>query len=97
MSCLPGYTLQGAALLSCGTDGQWNSVIPTCVKSCTAHLVPSHGLCSPGSCTGLVGEQIIFSCDNGYKLYGSSKLSCLTGGVWSDNVGGNSTPSCKGE
>ena len=97
LSCIRGYTLQGAQSLTCGSDGQWSNDIPICGKSCTAHTIPANGSCSPGDCTGLVGDQISFVCDDGYRLNGSAKLSCLKGGVWSDSVDGNSTPSCKGE
>ena len=96
LSCLPGYTLQGVSLLTCGADGHWSSEIPTCTKSCTAHHTPAHGSCSPANCTGQVGDQINFTCDDGYMLHGSAKLSCLTGGVWSDNGDDESTPTCKG-
>ncbi|XP_023804740.1 sushi, von Willebrand factor type A, EGF and pentraxin domain-containing protein 1 isoform X3 [Oryzias latipes] len=34
----------------------------------------------------LMGSQVVFSCDEGYKLYGSSKLRCLESGVWDDPV-----------
>ena len=96
LSCIPGYTLQGASLLTCGADGQWSSEIPTCAKSCTAHPTPAHGSCSPVDCTGQVGDQIHFTCDEGYMLHGSAKLSCLTGGVWNDNGDNEPTPTCKG-
>lgn len=97
LSCIPGYMLLGARSLTCGTDGQWSNDIPTCMKACTAHTIPANGSCSPGDCTSLVGGQINFTCDKGYTLHGSSKLSCLTGGVWSDSDSSNSTPSCKGD
>ena len=96
LSCITGYTLQGVSVLTCGGDGQWSNDIPTCVKSCTAHAVPANGLCSPGDCTGLVGDQITFTCDDGYVLHGSTKLSCSNGGVWSDSGGDDPPPTCKG-
>ena len=29
-SCADGYTMEGTAVLTCGTDGAWSSTPPTC-------------------------------------------------------------------
>ena len=97
LSCIPGNTLRGESVLTCGADGQWNNKMPSCVKTCLAHKTPPNGICSPANCLGAVGDQITFTCDSGYKLHGSAKLTCLAQGVWSDNEDPNSIPSCNGE
>lgn len=40
----------------------------------------------------LMGSEVVFSCDNGYELIGSSQLQCLETGDWDDAV-----PYCRGE
>ena len=95
LSCINGYVLQGALSLKCGADGKWNNAIPSCKKSCLMHPIPDNGSCIPSNCSGTIGDQITFACNDGYRLHGSAKLSCLTGGVWSD--AGNITTTCKGK
>ncbi|XP_006809694.1 sushi, von Willebrand factor type A, EGF and pentraxin domain-containing protein 1-like [Neolamprologus brichardi] len=34
----------------------------------------------------LMGSEVVFSCDNGYELIGSSQLQCLETGDWDDAV-----------
>ena len=84
--------LQGESSLKCGVDGQWSDAWPTCMKTCLALAPPANGSCSPKSCSGIVGDQITFTCNDGYMLHGSNKLSCLKEGTWSDPA-----PTCKGE
>lgn len=98
LSCIPGYVLKGTSLLLiCGADGQWSSEIPSCVKSCPTHPTPANGSCDPVDCSGAIGDQITFTCDDGYKLHGSAKLSCLNEGIWSDYKDNDLIPTCKGE
>ncbi|XP_041840984.1 sushi, von Willebrand factor type A, EGF and pentraxin domain-containing protein 1 isoform X2 [Melanotaenia boesemani] len=34
----------------------------------------------------LMGSEVVFGCDDGYELIGSSRLHCLDSGTWNDSV-----------
>lgn len=40
----------------------------------------------------LMGGEVVFGCQNGYELVGSTRLRCLETGSWDDAV-----PYCRGE
>lgn len=40
----------------------------------------------------LMGNEVVFGCENGYELVGSSRLHCLETGNWDNPV-----PYCRGE
>ncbi|XP_041936098.1 mucin-3B isoform X3 [Alosa sapidissima] len=84
-TCNPGFRIHGHPTSSC-VSGQWAREPPVCVAS----GCPSPGGVQHGSSD--VNEDrsfVAFSCDDGYRLYGSSLLYCK-GKTWS-----NPKPVCK--
>ncbi|XP_019629883.1 PREDICTED: E-selectin-like [Branchiostoma belcheri] len=82
-TCEPGYKLVGTSSLTCLSDGTWDGKSPTC----TAVECP---LLSPhlnGKVTGTnsYGDVVNFTCEPGYKLVGTSSLTCLADGTWNGN------------
>jgi len=92
LSCKQGYMLHGKTSLTCGDDGNWTSDIPNCLKLCSALTPPTNGSCSPKNCTGVVGDQVVFTCSSGLVVNGSTTLSCSKEGTWSNDV-----PFCSGK
>ena len=57
-------------------------------ESCPQLTAPPNGHCAP--CSAVSGQQAQFTCDDQYTLFGSSNITCLSDGQWSD-----SPPTCK--
>ncbi|KAI8498127.1 hypothetical protein Bbelb_240710 [Branchiostoma belcheri] len=79
-TCEPGYKLVGKSSLTCLSDGTWNGILPTC----TAVRCPSLSPPLNGFMTGSnsYGDVVNFTCESGYKLVGTSSLTCLSDGTW---------------
>ncbi|KAI8498233.1 hypothetical protein Bbelb_241770 [Branchiostoma belcheri] len=79
-TCEPGYKLVGASSLTCLSDGTWNRTSPTCTAvQCPPPANPMNGLVSGSKSYGDVAN---FTCEPGYKLVGTSSLTCLSDGTW---------------
>ena len=74
-----------------------------CMYMCYSNLFIVDGLCPTVNATAnssltiqsvtlgnATATQLVFSCNDGYSLIGSSKITCLQSGQWSDNI-----PVCK--
>ena len=86
ISCDMGYELNGTSTLMCQANGMWNDLIPSCdVITCIVLQIDY------GNITGnnTYNSMIAISCDIGYELHGSSKLTCQANGTWND-----ATPTC---
>ncbi|XP_066300831.1 CUB and sushi domain-containing protein 3-like [Branchiostoma lanceolatum] len=82
-TCDPGYTLDGATSLTCQADRTWSASQPTCnIGQCSTLTAPLNGVVI-GSNT--YGAALIFTCNIGYILIGSSSLTCQSNLVWSGN------------
>jgi len=92
LSCSEGYLLRGVSSLICGVDGRWSSTPPSCIKSCNPIMPPTNGTCTPVNCTGVVGDQLHYSCSDGFIINGTNVSNCLQGGTWD-----NTAPSCIGK
>ncbi|CAH1274835.1 LPA [Branchiostoma lanceolatum] len=87
-TCYPGYKLVGTSTLTCQSDGTWSGGSPTCTDiPCTGLTPPAHG-----AMTGSISDVVSFMCDTGYKLDGTSTLTCQSGGTWSGRF-----PTCSEE
>ena len=86
--CNPGFEIDGSANRTCKESGLWDNPIPRCERvSCPTPEPPIHG-----QVEGLgfkYGQELIFHCDQGYKLQGPNRVNCTASRVWSSN-----TPSC---
>ncbi|XP_070563038.1 LOW QUALITY PROTEIN: sushi, von Willebrand factor type A, EGF and pentraxin domain-containing protein 1-like [Ptychodera flava] len=86
--CLPGYNLQGEAIVTCQANGLWTDV-PSCVAvECGEPSSPNNGFVSENAVT--YGSVVHYGCDEGYNLKGSPEIRCLADGSWS-----NQTPVCE--
>jgi len=91
-SCQPGYALVGQSRTTCGEDARWSNMEspPSCtVVNCSkpdpldnGHVVSDQGLS--------FGSNVDFYCDRGYKLVGSSRVTCRHDGHWN-----GSAPVCR--
>ncbi|KAH3840535.1 hypothetical protein DPMN_113985, partial [Dreissena polymorpha] len=86
-SCKGGYSLLGAATLTCLTDRTWDAVQPTCVK-CPGLTNPSSGVVN--MTTDGLTSIATYTCSHGYHLEGDNQLMCNTSGQWEGTV-----PICK--
>lgn len=81
--CSEGYYLVGKRSTRCGPEGHWDyETEPYCELSGCPDLpnITNGVLTSSGSG---VGAEVIYSCDEGYRLQGSDRRTCEKGGIWS--------------
>ncbi|KAL2087761.1 hypothetical protein ACEWY4_016589 [Coilia grayii] len=84
-TCNPGFRIHGHHTSSC-VSGQWVREPPVCVASgCASPGRVQHGSADVNE----DGSFVVFSCNDGYRLYGSQLLYCK-GKTWS-----NPKPVCK--
>lgn len=89
-SCTGNYELSSGSQLTCGSDGQWEGVVPSCqlrVTSCPALEHPDRGLVTLGG--NSPGSVATYSCNGGHSLLGSATRQCQSDGTWS-----NEPPTC---
>ena len=89
--CSQGYVLRGDQHRYCMRSGAWNGTSPTCAP--LPHS-PKKPTCSalPPPANGKMTQQLfklttllIFSCNYGYRLSGSTARICLPSGQWTGN------------
>ena len=93
-TCNTGYTPIGNTNITCLPNGQWsNASVPSCnIIVCPPLTPPSHGYLTPPN-QYIYGTIVTVNCDSGYDLVGTSTLTCIGSGYWS-----NPLPQCiKGE
>ncbi|ETE67092.1 Sushi, von Willebrand factor type A, EGF and pentraxin domain-containing protein 1, partial [Ophiophagus hannah] len=80
--CLEGFKLLGPSEITCEAIGRWSSGFPHCgLISCGPPPVIPYAFINGGS---LVDQNtIIYNCEMGYVMQGSSELTCTERGVWS--------------
>ncbi|XP_013189377.1 locomotion-related protein Hikaru genki [Amyelois transitella] len=86
--CSWGYRLLGAPGLECELDGRWSGGTPVCIPIyCPDPIVPEKGilLTEPSTKHGkyVVGDLMIYSCEEGYEVVGESSIVCTENGFWS--------------
>lgn len=80
--CDVGYVLQGASLLTCQANGNWDREAPFCEPvNCGPPEDISHGFLNGSVFT--YGEYIEYVCFPGYELQGSPRRQCMSNGLWS--------------
>ncbi|EZA56986.1 hypothetical protein DMN91_011569 [Ooceraea biroi] len=85
-NCLDGFTLVGNKYSTC-VRGQWDTPTPVCVSSkCSAPPTPAHSFMAQK----LNGSILVFFCEPGYTLIGSSEIYC-DGRQWNVTI-----PYCRG-
>uniref|UniRef100_A0A6I8PQF0 Seizure 6-like protein 2 n=1 Tax=Ornithorhynchus anatinus TaxID=9258 RepID=A0A6I8PQF0_ORNAN len=84
--CLPGYSLEGAAVLTCynrdtGTP-KWSDRVPKCVlkyEPCLNPGVPENGYQTLYKHHYQAGESLRFFCYEGFELIGEVTITCVPG------------------
>ena len=82
--CNTGYELTGNTSTFCHANGKWNASLPYCTLiDCGYPGIPNNGKAIGTSYT--YNSTVMYSCDDGYVLNGSSSLICLIG-EWNASV-----------
>ncbi|XP_071492238.1 uncharacterized protein [Diadema antillarum] len=83
-TCNPGFTLVGAAVISC-LNGIWSNDVPVCEADCG-----DPGEFADGTRTGGFGygDTLTYDCNVGFTLVGAKEISCTSSG-WD-----NAQPEC---
>ena len=94
--CNDGYELdeKSSSTIRCRDTGKWSGVTPVCQSVSCSEPDIQHSTLMPLkkalTTAYSLGDQIEIMCDNGYDLWGSTDLTCLSKGIWS-----HSLPTCK--
>ncbi|XP_078664783.1 sushi, von Willebrand factor type A, EGF and pentraxin domain-containing protein 1-like [Branchiostoma floridae x Branchiostoma belcheri] len=87
-TCNTGYRLTGSSCRTCSGGGYWSGSPGYCAKVSCPHLSP------PAHCSMIgrtsYGDVLTFTCNTGYRMTGTSRLTCRSSGTWSA-----STPTCR--
>uniref|UniRef100_A0A8C4N059 Sushi, von Willebrand factor type A, EGF and pentraxin domain-containing protein 1 n=1 Tax=Equus asinus asinus TaxID=83772 RepID=A0A8C4N059_EQUAS len=81
--CHPGFDLVGSSILLCLPNGLWSGSESSCrVRTCPRLRQPKHGRisCSAGEMS--YKTTCLVTCDEGYRLEGSAKLTCQGNAQW---------------
>uniref|UniRef100_A0A9J7ZG39 Sushi, von Willebrand factor type A, EGF and pentraxin domain-containing protein 1 n=1 Tax=Cyprinus carpio carpio TaxID=630221 RepID=A0A9J7ZG39_CYPCA len=82
--CLPGFDLQGDGIRLCQPDGTWSGVQPSCrVRACPDLSPPRHGVLNCSEQTTPHRLECLVRCEQGYRLQGRARLTCLANSEWS--------------
>ncbi|XP_056651097.1 CUB and sushi domain-containing protein 2 isoform X3 [Monodelphis domestica] len=85
-SCPPPLVLVGSSRRFCQSDGTWSGTQPSCIDPtltmCTDPGVPQFGM-QNNSQGYQVGSLVLFRCQKGYLLQGSTTRTCLPNLTWS--------------
>ena len=76
--CASGYSLVGAATITCGMDGNWPSA-PTCLGNACASDFTTANIASAGGITTVSGSTFTFACKTDFK---ASSVATCTNGAW---------------
>uniref|UniRef100_A0A8C5D460 Beta-2-glycoprotein 1 n=1 Tax=Gouania willdenowi TaxID=441366 RepID=A0A8C5D460_GOUWI len=88
LSCMDGYTpVSGLPKIVCGSSGEWTKSTLTCMRRRCPQPRLSNG--NFHSRDYLYQSTINYTCDEGYKMTGSSTAVCQADGTWS-----SPTPIC---
>ncbi|KAL4229790.1 hypothetical protein ACF0H5_010181 [Mactra antiquata] len=78
-TCDVGYSIDGANVITCQDNGEWNDNEPTCVE-CLALSNPPSGLVSLS--TSGTTTTATYACASQYDLNGNTIRLCSTDGTW---------------
>lgn len=89
-TCNAGYTRTGAASATCQVSGSWTAAPVCAANSCgAAPSAPAHGtVTAPAPGAGVTGDSVMYACNAGYSLSGSTTATCQSSGAWT------APPSC---
>ncbi|KAF6127568.1 sushi, von Willebrand factor type A, EGF and pentraxin domain containing 1 [Phyllostomus discolor] len=81
--CHPGFDLVGSSIFLCQPNGLWSGSESSCkVRTCPRLRQPRHGRlsCSTGEMS--YRTTCVVTCDEGYRLEGSARLTCQGNAQW---------------
>ena len=92
--CETGYKPKTDYSITCTADGSWDvdDMISCDPVLCKALSAPNHGFVQHLSGTSTTNESIpwkgkaVFSCKEGFQLFGATEASCLSDGTWSNII-----------
>ena len=83
-SCITGYVLSHNSSLHCMQNGQWNGTEPTCeIQNCSFLPQLINGKIESLNDTYTYQSVVMYSCDLGFDLNGTTYRTCLASGEWS--------------
>ena len=83
--CKQGYSLVGASILTCQSNGSWTTELPSCVPiSCPA--IENSAWILRDSSNFTYGSVVSFQCPGGFRILGSTVLKCHWHGHWDSTV-----------
>ncbi|KRT86349.1 hypothetical protein AMK59_1061, partial [Oryctes borbonicus] len=88
-NCNTDYMMEGQPIIACQDNGRWSGPLPKCAQACSYPGTTISGRMSSVKFYYKIGENITFSCDDGYLLNGAAMLKCMKNGKWS-----NAIPTC---
>ena len=80
--CKQGFTLIGASLINCSTEGQWSKP-GSCEPTKCPLEIPQVGNGNISSGSEVPGSIRFVSCQPGYSLQGANSITCSSSGQWS--------------
>nr|XP_060465550.1 sushi, von Willebrand factor type A, EGF and pentraxin domain-containing protein 1 [Panthera onca] len=81
--CNPGFDLVGSSILLCLPNGLWSGSESSCrVRTCPHLRQPKHGRISCSTKEMSYKTVCLVTCDEGYRLEGSAKLTCQANTQW---------------
>ncbi|XP_068090442.1 sushi, von Willebrand factor type A, EGF and pentraxin domain-containing protein 1 isoform X2 [Hyperolius riggenbachi] len=87
-TCEQGYKLHGLSKRTCQENKQWDGEEPICIPVACGQppvLINGHVIGTDYS----YGKYVEYQCQEGYRLTGDKRITCLENGHWSETV-----PSC---
>ncbi|XP_069128762.1 sushi, von Willebrand factor type A, EGF and pentraxin domain-containing protein 1-like [Argopecten irradians] len=86
--CDNGYLMSGVEERTCEQDGRWTSQIPNCRRrECVKPPFILNGFFTNNAF--YFGDEVVYQCNVGYEIEGSTSLECQADGSWSP-----SPPTC---
>ncbi|XP_015755016.1 PREDICTED: sushi, von Willebrand factor type A, EGF and pentraxin domain-containing protein 1-like isoform X3 [Acropora digitifera] len=83
-ACDSGFTLWGSTVRTCQANGTWDGIETHCdANDCGPLQIPSNGTLTGNLTT--YPNKVIFTCNEGFILYGSSQRYCQSDRSWSGN------------
>ncbi|XP_031172593.2 complement receptor type 1 isoform X2 [Sander lucioperca] len=82
--CNEGYTVKGLNYMICKKSG-WTGEFPSCEEegtTCSTPAVANSVSSAGGVSVYRVGDNVIFTCSQGFQLDGAQRVTCGPGGVW---------------
>uniref|UniRef100_A0A3B3HKR0 E-selectin n=1 Tax=Oryzias latipes TaxID=8090 RepID=A0A3B3HKR0_ORYLA len=89
VQCEDGFELVGTNLTKCSARGDWSHGLPVCqAKLCQTVTSPSHGFLSCNHPNGpfSFGSTCSITCDEGFRINGTSKVECFSSAMWSTDI-----------